>query len=160
MNERSLQINVNSMDDARAVIAHLPRIKSAYDAANCDSVEFFISEPVMKAVEATLRGAIRWCKTFVRAVPLGEGNTWFELPHYAGASACGCAERTTIAVSAEPPAPTAPSTAAVTTASGEQVATPRGVAAVSVAPAAVKPTVEPQPPERPAASRPRARKGA
>lgn len=85
LTSKSLQINIDSEDDAKAVIQHLPRIKATWDLMNnsglVDSVEFAIAEPVRKKVEATLTGAIRWCRTYVKQVQPFEGNVFFALPH-------------------------------------------------------------------------------
>lgn len=82
VSEKSLQINIDSVDDARAVIQHLKRVKSAYDAHGCTSVELAIAEQVATDAHPILAGAIPWCTTFRKLVkPFGE-NVLFELPHY------------------------------------------------------------------------------
>lgn len=80
--DRSLQINIDSADDAKSVIQNLPAIKAAYDAAGMTSVEFCIAEQVVKEVESTLLGAINWCKTYRKHVSPNPGNVLFPLPSY------------------------------------------------------------------------------
>lgn len=79
---RSLQINLNSADDAKSVIAHLGKIKEFYEQQGCDSVEFYFAAPVRNAIEAIVTGAIPWTKTFRKEIPVGEGNIYMPLPHY------------------------------------------------------------------------------
>ncbi len=80
--ERSLQVNIDSADDAKSVIQNLRQIKAAYEASNCDSVEFCIAEPVVAETENTLRGAINWCKTYVKHMVPQPGNVFFHLPAF------------------------------------------------------------------------------
>lgn len=84
--QRSLQINITSEHDAKAVIQHLQAIKDNWDTLNdaglVDSVEFCIAEPIRRKVDATLTGAIRWCRTYVKQVKPYEGNVFYALPHY------------------------------------------------------------------------------
>lgn len=81
--ERSLQINIDSEDDAKSVIQNLPSIKAAYDAAgSLTSVEFCIAESVAKSVENTLLGAIRWCRTYTKHIAPQPGNILFPLPSF------------------------------------------------------------------------------
>lgn len=84
MSEKSLQININSVDDARAVVQHLQKVKKAYDAHGCTSVELVIDEAMVTETAGTLAGAIPWCTTFRRIVKVApiDGNVLFRLPHY------------------------------------------------------------------------------
>lgn len=88
---RSLQINIDSEDDAKAVIQHLPEIKRTWDtlatAGLVDSVEFCIAQTIRRKVDGTLIGAIRWCRTYIKQVAPFEGNVFFALPHYRGPAA-------------------------------------------------------------------------
>jgi len=86
--ERSLQINIDSEDDAKSVIQNLPAIKAAYDAAGVTSVEFCIAESVSKAVEHTLMGAIRWCRTYTKHISPQPGNVLFPLPAFVNLISC------------------------------------------------------------------------
>lgn len=83
---RSLQINIDSEDDAKAVIQHLQKIKDAFDYGvkeyQLDSVEFCIAADIRKDVDGMLMSAIRWCRTYVKQVTPFEGNVLFPLPHY------------------------------------------------------------------------------
>lgn len=80
--ERSVQININSVSDAKAVIQNLGKIKTFWELTNCKSVEFVIAEDVKDKVKPFLTGAIPWCKTFTKYVSPFDGNLLFELPHY------------------------------------------------------------------------------
>lgn len=84
--EKKLQININSEDDAKAVIQHLGLIKKTFgtlqDTAGVESIEFCIAQSMRKKVETTLTGAINWCRTWVKEVMPFEGNFHFALPHY------------------------------------------------------------------------------
>lgn len=82
-NDRSLQINIDSEDDAKSVIQNLQAIKAAYDNAGVlTSVEFVIAEEIAKKVEPLLLQAIRWCKTFIKHVAPQPGNILFPLPAF------------------------------------------------------------------------------
>lgn len=81
--DRSLQINIDSEDDAKSVIQNLPAIKAAYDAAgDLTSVEFCIADSIAKQVEPILLGAIRWCRTYVKHIAPQPGNILFPLPAF------------------------------------------------------------------------------
>ena len=80
--QKSLQINIDSLDDAKSVIQNLPQIKQAYEQAGCDSVEFAIAESIRGDVEKTLRGAVNWCKTWTKFVAPFPGNVHFPLPSF------------------------------------------------------------------------------
>lgn len=80
--ERSLQINIDSEDDAKSVIQNLPAIKEAYTAADVTSVEFCIAVSIAKKVELTLIGAIPWCRTYIKHIAPQPGNVLFPLPSY------------------------------------------------------------------------------
>jgi hypothetical protein len=83
---RSLQININSEDDARAVVQHLSKIRAAYetlkDSVGIDSVEFCIAETIRKKVDGFLIGAVGWTRTYCKSVSTFNGNVHFPLPHY------------------------------------------------------------------------------
>lgn len=83
----SLQINIDSEWDAKAVIQHLQAIKNRYDilaeSGLVDSIEFCIASPIRRLVDSDLMAAVRWCRTWLRSVAPFEGNVHFALPHYA-----------------------------------------------------------------------------
>jgi hypothetical protein len=81
--ERSLQINIDSEDDAKSVIQNLPAIKAAYEkAGDLTSVEFCIAESVAKSTENWLIGAIPWCRTYIKHIAPQPGNILFPLPAF------------------------------------------------------------------------------
>lgn len=82
MADKSLQINVSSVEDAKAVVQNLKAIQQAYDAHGCSSVEFQIMEEVVTPTAKYLVGIIPWCTAFRKIIkPLGD-NVLFQLPHY------------------------------------------------------------------------------
>lgn len=83
VSDRSLQINIDSEDDAKSVIQNLPAIKKAYDdAKELTSVEFCIADSIACKVTGTLTGAIRWCKTYIQHMAPKPGNILFPLPAF------------------------------------------------------------------------------
>lgn len=82
VSDRSLQINIDSEDDAKSVIQNLPAIKAAYEASGVTSVEFCIAESVVKATENILLGAVCWCRTYVKHIAPQPGNVLFPLPAF------------------------------------------------------------------------------
>lgn len=84
--DRSLQININSEDDAKAVIQHLGLIKKTWDTladtAGITSIEFCIAETIRRKVDGFLMGAVNWCRTYTKSIAPFEGNVHFPLPHY------------------------------------------------------------------------------
>ncbi len=83
---RSLQINIDSEEDAKAVIQNLQRIKEAWEFSRLnyqvDSIEFCIAADIRKDVDGILTGAIRWCRTYIKQVTPFDGNILYPLPHY------------------------------------------------------------------------------
>ena len=98
MSEKSLQINISSVDDAKSVVANLQSIKAAYEAHNCTSVELCIAEEVVTPSAKILMGMVPWCVTYRKIMKVQAGNVLFLLPHYPLAKA----------VAAEPELPDAP----------------------------------------------------
>lgn len=93
MSDKSLQININSVDDAKAVIQHLGAIKVAYEAHACTSIELCIAEEVVTPTAKILVGAFPWCTHFRKNVrPFGE-NIHFQLPHFVDYSRPGAPVR-------------------------------------------------------------------
>ncbi len=82
---KSLQININSEDDAKAVIQHLQLVKKTWDTMHdsglVDSIEFCIAEAIRRKVDGPLMGAIRWCRTYTKSVAPFAGNVFFAVPH-------------------------------------------------------------------------------
>lgn len=84
--KKSLQININSEDDAKAVIQHLGKIKARWevlrDSVGIESIEFCIADSIRRNVEAIVTGAVNWCRTYTKSVLPFEGNAHYPLPHY------------------------------------------------------------------------------
>jgi len=110
VSRRSVQINIDSADDAKSVIQNLGAIKQFYDDSGMDSVEFCIAKSVVKDVENTLRGAINWCTTFVKHVAPQPGNVLFALPSFKDLSipTAPISPDSTSPVNAAPQAPVKP----------------------------------------------------
>lgn len=83
MSEKSLQINISSVDDAKSVVVNLGAIKTAYEAHNCTSVELCIAEEVVTPTAKILVGMVPWTITYRRIMKCQGDNVLFQLPHYA-----------------------------------------------------------------------------
>ena len=81
MSEKSLQINIDSIEDAKSVIRNLPKIKIAYEAHACTSIELCIYEEVVTPTAKILVGAFPWCVHYRRIMKPQDGNVLFQLPH-------------------------------------------------------------------------------
>ena len=82
MSEKSLQINISSVDDAKSVVANLQAIKTAYEAHNCTSVELCIAEEVVTPTAKILVGMVPWTVTYRKIMRVLDGSVLFQLPHY------------------------------------------------------------------------------
>lgn len=108
---RSLQINIDSEEDAKAVIQHLQAIKNRWDILHesglVDSIEFCIAAPIRRTVDADLMGAVRWCRTWLKSVSPFEGNVHYSLPHYVPGPARAIKPLTSVSITLAPqdPAP-------------------------------------------------------
>lgn len=92
MSEKSLQINISSVDDAKSVVANLQAIKTAYEAHNCTSVELCIAEEVVTPTAKILMGMVPWTVTYRRIMRVQDGSVLFQLPHYTLAKPVAAAE--------------------------------------------------------------------
>jgi len=77
----SLEIRINSLDDARSVVFHGGDIESARMALGLESVEFLVASEIKSEVNAVIRGVFR-CRTFTSYVGVREGNKLYELKHF------------------------------------------------------------------------------
>lgn len=84
MSEKSLQINLNSLDDARALIQNLQSVRKHYDAHRCQSILLLINEDALVEIEEKITGLINWTRTYRETVKpqAKDGNVLFPLPHY------------------------------------------------------------------------------
>lgn len=86
MPHKSLQINIDSEDDAKAVIQNLQHIMEAWKTCQknygVESVEFCIAADIRREVDTILTGAVRWCRTYIKQVTPFDGNVLYPLPHY------------------------------------------------------------------------------
>ncbi len=109
---RSLQINIDSEADAKAVIQHLQAIKDRYDILResdlVDSIEFCIAASVRRLVESDLLSAVRWCRTWMKTVSPFEGNVHYALPHYVPGPARATKAFTSVAITTVAPSAPAP----------------------------------------------------
>ena len=83
LNEKSLQINITSIQDARSVVRHLQEVRDAYIAYGCTSIELAVYRGLENDMQVKdLSQNFRWCKTYRRIVaPLG-GNVMWPVPHF------------------------------------------------------------------------------
>lgn len=84
VSEKSLQINLNTVDDARSLVQNLAYVKKAYDAHKCSSIQLVVNENQVVEIEGTIKGVIGWTRAFLKIVkpePLGN-NVLIHLPHY------------------------------------------------------------------------------
>lgn len=82
VSERSLQINIDSEDDAKSVIQNLESVRQAYNDSGCSSVEFCIADTIVRQVDGILTGAINWCRTYIKHIAPNPGNVLFPLPSF------------------------------------------------------------------------------
>lgn len=84
MSEKSLQININNLADARSVLQNLQSVKQAFDAHGCVSVQFVIEERHVTEAARIMVGAIPWCTTYRTVVTSKpkDSNYLFPLPEY------------------------------------------------------------------------------
>lgn len=81
--EKSLQINVTSVADARACIRHLQKIRDSFIAYGCTSIELCVYSGLENEMQVKdLSQNFRWCKTFRKIVAPFEGNVLFSIPHF------------------------------------------------------------------------------
>lgn len=96
MTDKSLQINLNSLDDAKALIQNLGYVKKAYDAHKCTSIMLVVNEASVVEIETQIKGLINWTRAFIKIIrPAGEGtNVLIHLPHYVPPAAMSTAPKT------------------------------------------------------------------
>lgn len=89
MSEKSLQINIGSIEDAKSIVQNLAKIKLAYEAHGCTSIELAIMEEAVTPSAAILVGAFPWCVVYRKIVKPFEGNVFYPLPHLREVAATG-----------------------------------------------------------------------
>ena len=84
VSDKSLQINLNTLDDAKALIQNLGFVKKAYDAHHCTSILLVINEAAVVEIEEKIKGIINWTKTYreVEKLSAKDKSVRILLPHY------------------------------------------------------------------------------
>lgn len=77
----SLEIRINSLADAKAVVFNLQKINQTVESLSLDSIEFVIASEVRTEVAGIIYGAFRG-KTYTHYVFPRNGNALFSLPHF------------------------------------------------------------------------------
>ncbi len=81
--EKSLQINITSLQDARSCVRNLQKIRDACIAYGCTSIELVVSSGLEnEMLVKDLSQNFRWTKTFRKIVAPFPGNVLFPVPHY------------------------------------------------------------------------------
>jgi len=81
--EKCLQININSLADARACVRHLQHIHDSYIVHGCSAIDLWVAKGLEN--EGTVKDLsmnFRWCKTYRTLVSPGEGNVLCQVPHF------------------------------------------------------------------------------
>jgi len=81
--ERCLQIHITSIQDAKAVVRALQKIRDACIAYSCTAIELYVfagleNEPIVKDLSQNFR----WCKTYRTVTNAAPGNVMFAVPHF------------------------------------------------------------------------------
>lgn len=81
---RSLEIRINSVDDAKSVVFNQVKIEQEAKEKECDSIEFLVSEEVRHEVSSIIYGVFRRIRTYTSYIKCREDNTLCILPHFKG----------------------------------------------------------------------------
>lgn len=81
--ERCLQIHITSLQDAKAVVRSLQKIRDACIAYSCTAIELFVFAGLEnESLVKDLSQNFRWCKTYRTITNVSPGNVLFAVPHY------------------------------------------------------------------------------
>jgi hypothetical protein len=83
IHERCLQIHVTSLQDAKAIVRSLQKIRDACVAYSCTAIELYVfagleNETLVKDLSQNFR----WCKTYRTITNVAPGNVLFAVPHF------------------------------------------------------------------------------
>lgn len=79
---RSLEIRINSVQDARSAVFHSKRVMETMTSLGLETIQFLLAEEVKNDVYPILAGAFR-VKTYTSYLRTRDNNVLFSLPHYA-----------------------------------------------------------------------------
>lgn len=78
---KSLEIRLNSVDDAKSVVYNSGKILKTVQERGLDSIQFLIAKEVRSQVDEVIRGVFN-IKTFTQSVIPQPGNSFFPIPHF------------------------------------------------------------------------------
>ena len=81
MANKSIEVRINSLDDARSCVSQSSRILQAAKAHGCESIELFVDESIRNKVVPIISGSFGAFKTYYKKIAANNGNVFFELPH-------------------------------------------------------------------------------
>lgn len=79
--ERSIEIRLNSEDDAKAVVQNSQYIVATMKEGKFDSIEFVVADELRSDIMRVLAGVFR-VKTWWKSIQPLKGNTLYVLPHF------------------------------------------------------------------------------
>lgn len=80
--KQSLEIRINSVDDARSVVRNQKQIIQSVKELRLDSIEFLVSQEFKTEISKLIYGVFRTVKTYTSYVAPREGNFLYNLPHF------------------------------------------------------------------------------
>lgn len=81
MANKSLEIRINSVDDAKAVVQQMITIQKEVVKRGLDSINFLVAREIQNQVNAIIYGVFGRTKTFTSYVSPRENNQFFEFRH-------------------------------------------------------------------------------
>lgn len=85
MNKASLEIRINSIQDAKSVVYNMEKINRTRETLGLESIEFIVANEVKAEVAGIIHGVFK-CKTFTSYTRTrgesGTENVLFQLPHF------------------------------------------------------------------------------
>jgi hypothetical protein len=81
--ERCLQIHITSLQDAKAVVRSLQKVRDACIAFSCTAIELYVFAGLEnESIVKDLSQNFRWCKTYRTITNVAPGNVLFSVPHF------------------------------------------------------------------------------
>lgn len=84
--KQSLEIRIDSIDDARSVVKNMKHISEKIKNLRLDSIEFLVAQEIKTEVSEIIYGIFRTVKTYTSYVSPREGNFLYSLPHFSSGS--------------------------------------------------------------------------
>lgn len=79
--EPSLEIRINSVEDAKSVVRNMKKIEETCDSLGLRTIEFLVAQEIKNEVNPIIYGVFRR-KTFTAYTAPRSGNVLFSLPHF------------------------------------------------------------------------------